>query len=65
MGYIDKIKHIAQKVPNITDDELVDQFVRGYIQAFKKKSLERAQIHLKRHIIFLKDAHARMHWCSF
>ena len=29
MGYIDKMKCIIQKLPNIMDDELLEQFFRG------------------------------------
>ena len=62
MGYIDKMKYITQKLPNIIDNELLDRFVRGITSKhIQKRSLKRTQILLKRHIILLKDAHAWMH----
>ena len=32
MRYIDRMKHIAFKLPNTIDNELFDRFVRGYIK---------------------------------
>ena len=37
MGYIEKMKFIAQKLPNIMDDDLLDQFDRDLYPSIKKK----------------------------
>ena len=37
-GYINKLKCTTQKLPNITDDELVDQFVKGLHPSIYKRS---------------------------
>ena len=38
MGYIDKIKYIAQKLRNIIDMNSLTNLSGGYIQAYKKRS---------------------------
>ena len=39
-GYIDRMKRIAQKLPNITDDELLDRFIRGLCTNIQKEVLK-------------------------
>ena len=40
MGYIYKTKCIAQRLPNIEDDELLDQFIRGLHPSILKLALK-------------------------
>ena len=41
MWYIDKMKCIAQKLPKIMDDELLDQFFRGLHPSIKQEVIKK------------------------
>ena len=61
MGYINRIKHITQKLLIITDSDLLDQYIMGLCPSILKEVQKRTQIPFKKRVILLKDAHAWMH----
>ena len=52
MEYIDKMKHITQKAPNIMDNELFDKFFWGLYPAIFKKGPQKGPKYLLKNMSF-------------